>query len=1030
MNQQIEKIRKHAEYAQAIRSRENALPNLERSLREEYTGKYAAVQKDIRIYLQKISPTLETLCRLYWDMLQLKDGRLFLQGNTPQLAISGWEDLEKVPLLAKESIRYLSAVLQHSDTQANMAAFVRCYNTLAELACDADRLVHQAVASAVKKHQEEIADLRTKQALLFPDNAQLQDAALTLAHMDALLRKKLLIDRNTRITETFSQEICLPLGSEALLCQVGDAPLLLSLLEWELQKDGLMVIRTGKAHLPDAALSEMTVCTILHFLFSYPAMHKRLLLCDSSSNNAITTFAGILKKENPELFFASSDGSYVKNTDDEIRTSLSELSKLINQRIMLIGQSSCKNILEYNAKNPDNPLPIIMTLLNGFPVKYGNVAEDMESTLKNGAAAGVFFLITENTDSDEERKYYLRQFPSLESLTSNIVDYQTTDGAACLRHNGKTYIPGHLKTPEELYHILNTFRASTSGAADKVVLLDSVTGDVAFSDSKRRLQYAKTLDIPFGKQGATPVSVALNASDDAHLAVIGTTGSGKTAFINTLVLSACKLYAPTELELHLIVMVKGDFKIFEEQGLPHLKTVVTGDRIYAANDVLDFIDEELKRRGELIGSYGNIYAYNAVAKEPLPRCMIVIDEFYQLVQGSDEAIERINRIAQAGRAYGISLVISSISFPMDVSSLIPLFRNRIEFRSGENAGQLIPQAATRQNELEGIKGACFFWQSGNTHTVRVAYSEEGEQLKAHIQQIKEQYPGQSMVLRSRIEAFPVKREQDAPFAGRQTQQQYDEEGILRTRLGRTYLSGKPLEYPFDSGNNLLLLYGHYLDTKELEAALMKDTFVLSGDGEQPVVYYIDYNKNASLRRAKTVVRRLRDHWVQSGKMVYSGSNEAETTIEDIRQLIENREEDEESDLSPVLVVIAKADELFADDDLCELLCDTITKGKENNVYFAIQCNEPVRFYGSDRFVRNAILFPDRGGEDPDTYSSSALCAALESMPAGATEKGRRLCANATASPLDPKLHILCNHNKLTLFVPYAYDEAYLKEAVD
>lgn len=232
-------------------------------------------------------------------------------------------------------------------------------------------------------------------------------------------------------------------------------------------------------------------------------------------------------------------------------------------------------------------------------------------------------------------------------------------------------------------------------------------------------------------------------------------------------------------------------------------------------------------------------------------------------------------------------------------------------------------------------------------------------------------------------------------------------------------------YPFDAKNNLLFLFGHYLDTKLMEASLIKDTLVLSRDVEEPTVYYVDYNKNATLRRAKTAIRRLRDKWVLSGKMVYSSSDEAENTFEELRQLIQNREDDDESALYPILVVIAKADELFADDDLCETLCALISRGKENNVYFAIQCNEPVRFYGCDRYVNDAILFPDRYSEG-ETYASDALCAALEAMPTGATDRGRKLIANASRSPLDPRLHILCDNNQISLFVPYEYDEDYLK----
>ena len=79
-------------------------------------------------------------------------------------------------------------------------------------------------------------------------------------------------------------------------------------------------------------------------------------------------------------------------------------------------------------------------------------------------------------------------------------------------------------------------------------------------------------------------------------------------------------------------------------------------------------------------------------------------------------------------------------------------------------------------------------------------------------------------------------------------------------------------------------------------------------------------------------------------------------------------------------------------------------------------------------MKNAIVFPDRYQEGDD-YSSTALCEALEAMPAGTTDKGRKLIANATLSALNPKLHILCNGNNLTIFIPYEYSEEYLSNIV-
>ena len=195
-----------------------------------------------------------------------------------------------------------------------------------------------------------------------------------------------------------------------------------------------------------------------------------------------------------------------------------------------------------------------------------------------------------------------------------------------------------------------------------------------------------------------------------------------------------------------------------------------------------------------------------------------------------------------------------------------------------------------------------------------------------------------------------------------------------------------------------------------------------------MVWGIDMNKTTALKRQKTVIKELRDNWVLSGKMVYSGSDEVEDTLDEIKELIDTREEDEESELYPVLVIIAKAENAFKDDDMCESLCELIERGKENNIYFAVQCSEPVRFYGSDKLMNDAIIFPDRYTEG-EAYSSSNLCDALDVMPAGSTDKGKKLIANATMSALDPKLHILCNNNKLTIFIPYEYDMDYLKGIV-
>lgn len=1026
----VDKLREYVSLNKKIQQLSSELVNKENEIKKNYQESYEKVRRDLNGYIIKIKPTVETVCTIYRDRLVFKDNYIYF--NNGQIFKTNYTPFDACELafkLGNEGIRLLTMVIQRKNVDTNLGEFAMRYNTVIDIYNNVDKLKSQAIIQSLARYQVELNDLKAKRDKICKTEGEYKELVGQIKAYGQALVKRILINDSLVCAKDFKTDITLSLGYETIAGLDTLEPLALSSLAWDLHRNGVMVVRKNKHNLAIEQLATMAVNTALQFLFAYPATSKRVLLCDSYSTQEITTFAGSLKDANRNLFFDSMKGSFVKNADEEIRDSLAEINKTISNRIMLLGQSRYDNILEYNKQNQDNPQPIILIILNGYPSRYENACDDLLSIMKNGQKAGVFCLVIESIEEDEDSRYYRKRLPSLQEITDQIIEVKKDNKDIYLEYRNQKYVWDIRGHNYDISLILSSFKENKIVTDNKIVYLDSVVPKEDFYSSKRRKDFSKNLSIPIGKQGALPINIELRADDStAHLAIIGTTGSGKTAFINSLILSATKLYSPKELELHLIVMVKGDFRVFQEEKLPHLKTVVTGDRLYAATDVLDFIDEEMKRRGSIIGSLGNIYEYNKNATNPLPRCVIIIDEFLQLVAGSDDAVKRVEAIAQVGRAYGISLVISSTSFPMELNQMKHLMGNRIEFKSEENAGQLIPEAATRQSELESTKGLCFYAHGGNVNSLRVAYSEEGAVFKKHIAFVKEKFNDYQMTLQSDIKAYQVKTESDVAFMAKRPRIDY-EDGIIRTRLGKTYLSNKSLEYPFDSKNNLLFLFGHYLETKMVEASLIKDVLVLSKTVDEPTVYYLDMNRNTSLKRAKTIIKNLRDNWVLSGKMVYAGSDEVEDIMSDIKDLIRTREEDEESELYPILVVIARAENAFEDEDMCDELCELINSGKENNVYFAIQCNEPIRFYGSDKYMRNAIIFPDRFDEG-DNYSSAALCDALDAMPAGATEKGRKLIANATASALDPKLHLLCVSNNMYIFIPYEYSEEYLKNVIE
>lgn len=1026
MNNNFELARKVEEYF-TINNEISVLEiNYEKMKNEkfsEYKKESELLKKEISDYFTKIKKTLDIICNMHSRHLKFDGYRLIaIDRAVKEENFSSVNAHQVARLAANRTVALITSLLYSTFKIENVDNLVSSYNTIVTIYENIDKISLLAVEESLVNYSDEIQSYERKREAIFTLN-EYNAAIDTLYKTSLSIKEQALIQEKLPMEENYNDNIEISLGlntiSGNIFSRSNDSFVPIAIEKWRLNDDGLVIIKAHENKLQTDKLVNFVINTILQFLHSYPGSSKKVLLCDGLFVSEISTFVGELKSENVELFFNNKNNSFIKNSEDEIKDSINELNKIINERLLLLGQSRYSNILEYNSHNIDNTQPLILTLINGYPSKFNNAIDDLNNVLKNGKKAGVFFLVIDNKDGYQEEGYYGRSMPKLETYTNNI--YELEDDYLIKDNNkiefdmcGENY---------NLHSICENYVKTSKQKANPIIYLDSVCKEEEFNNSKRRKDYSMVLSVPIGKQGANPISIDLSAKDAPHLALIGTTGSGKTAFINSFVLSACKLYSPEELELHLIVMVKGDFRVFEEEKLPHLKTVVTGDRIFAANDVLDFIDDEMKRRGEIIGSLGNIYAYNEIAENPLPRCVIIIDEFYQLVQGSEEAVDRVNRIAQVGRAYGISLVISSIRFPMEVNSIIPLFEHKIEFKSKENAGQLIPEVAKRQGELEAANGLCFYSCKGNLKSVRVAYSEEGEVLKNHIVKIRNKYSDYQMELQSEIKAFEVNKETIIPYNSKRAKYDYDEEGIIRTRLGKVYLSNRNLEFSFESKTNSLFLFGHYLDTKEMEAALIKETLILSKHIDEPTVYYLDLNKNASLRRVKTLIKELRDKWVLDGKLVYGSNDDKEDIFDEIKDLIKLREEDEESSIHPVLVIISKAETALEDDDDLEVLLELINRGKDANIYFVLQCNECVNFYNSDKYINNAIIFPDRYSEGED-YTSDQLCKALENMPAGSTSKGKKIIANALQSSLHPMLHILCVNSQISIFVPYKYEKEY------
>ena len=144
-----------------------------------------------------------------------------------------------------------------------------------------------------------------------------------------------------------------------------------------------------------------------------------------------------------------------------------------------------------------------------------------------------------------------------------------------------------------------------------------------------------------------------------HLLVAGSTGSGKTVCINTIILSL--LYQNTAETLRFIMVDPKRVELTLYNGIPHLLTPVITDAAKTVN-ALKWAIGEMDRRFTILAEAGkrDIGSYNKSAAEPMPYIVFIIDELADLMAMAASEVEAgIIRIAQMARAVGIHLIVAT-----------------------------------------------------------------------------------------------------------------------------------------------------------------------------------------------------------------------------------------------------------------------------------------------------------------------------------------------------------------------------------
>lgn len=280
----------------------------------------------------------------------------------------------------------------------------------------------------------------------------------------------------------------------------------------------------------------------------------------------------------------------------------------------------------------------------------------------------------------EENKQIIREV--LESFKIKVKDITCSCGPTITRYEVKPDAGVRVRAIANLVDDLALALAKSGVRIEAPIPGKAAVGIEVPNDSRQTVSLRNLIETPEFQNHKSKIASCLGADVSGkpvifdiekmpHLLVAGTTGSGKSVCINTIITSILYRAKPNEVKLVLIDPKKVEFNVYKD--IPHLSCKIVSDPKKAAG-ALNSAVNEMEKRFALIEEVGvrNINGYNELTKNDpdkpyMPRMVIIIDELADLMMSAPDEVETaICRIAQKARAAGIHLILGTQRPSVDV----------------------------------------------------------------------------------------------------------------------------------------------------------------------------------------------------------------------------------------------------------------------------------------------------------------------------------------------------------------------------